>query len=194
MRKLELICIVAVSLEFACDIWFAAKPNTDLQLIGMAITLATIALLLISFISGIIFIRRDKIRALVPFGICLLGFPTSIIVGSYLGNWVRDWRFQKNLARYNEVVRLVEKAEIKTGLLSSRIDLPPQYSDLAIIALGKTNSTGNATIEFIIGGGFPVKHSGYLYIWNGKVESDPDAQRRWPYRSQIDSNWFRISD
>jgi hypothetical protein len=194
MKTLKLICIIAVLLDFVCDLMFSIKPNTGAQLLGMLIVLILIFLLLVSFIAGICFVRRDKFRAFIPAAICLVGLPANLFIASYLGVSIRDWQFQKNLPRYSEVVHLVEKGEIKTGSSLSKVELPQQYSNLALIALGKTNSESGATIEFIIGGGFPVKHSGYLYISSGKIENDPEMLERWPYRSQIKTNWFRISD
>jgi hypothetical protein len=110
-----------------------------------------------------------------------------------LGVSIRDWQFRKNLPRYMEVVQLIEKGEIKASPSGPRIQLPNQYTDLSLVTFAKTNN-GSWIIEFNIGGGFPVKHSGYLYVSTGKINSDPETLERWPYRSQITTNWFRVED
>lgn len=150
-------------------------------------------LLLISFVAGICFVRRDKFRAFVPAIICLVGLPANLFISSYLGVSIRDWQFQKNLPRYTEVVHLIEKGEIKASPSDPRIQLPNEFADLSLVTFAKTNNNG-LIIEFVIGGGFPVKHSGYLYVSTGKIENDPDTFERWPYRSRINTNWFRVSD
>ena len=193
MKKLKLICIIAVLLDFVCDLMFSIKPNTGAQLLGMLIDLILIFLLLASFIAGICFVPRDKFRAFIPAAICLVGLPANLFIASYLGVTIRDWQFRKNLPRYMEVVQLIEKGEIKASPSDPRIQLPNQYTDLSLVTFAKTNND-SWIIEFNIGGGFPVKHSGYLYVSTGKIDNDPETLERWPYRSQISTNWFRVED
>ena len=194
MNKLRVICFVAVLASFICGLWFSIEPNTNVQLLSMLTVLILVFLLFISFVAGVYFVRRDKFHAFIPSVICLIGLFASVFVSSYLGVSIRDWKFQKNLPNYMEIVHRVEKGEIKTGSLLTEIDLPQQYLNLAIWTFGKTNSNGGAIIEFIIGSGFPVKHSGYLYVSSGKIEDDSTTLERWPHHSSISTNWFRVED
>ena len=193
MQKLKLICIVAVLLDFVCGLLFAIKPNANMQLLDMLMFLILMLLLLVSFVGGICVVHRDKINAFIPTLICLIGLPASLFIASYLGVSIRDWQFQKNLPRYIQVVHKIEKNELRATPSSSRIQLPDEFADLSLATFAKTNNNG-LIIEFIIGVGFPVKHSGYLFVSTGKIENDPDTLERWPYRSRINTNWFRISD
>jgi hypothetical protein len=63
---------------------------------------------------------------------------------------------------------------------------------LAWSTIAKTNSDG-IIVAFMTGSGFPVKHSGYLYVASGNDENDADA-KRWPYKTRISNNWLRIED
>jgi hypothetical protein len=192
MKKFKLVCVFLVLVNFICILLFAIKPKANVQLLGGLICLILLFLLLISFVVGICFFRRDKFHAFIPTLICSVGLPASIFIGSYLGVSIRDWQFRKNLPRYTEVVNLIEKGEIKATSSDPRIQLPNQYADLSWVTFAKTNN-GSWIVEFNIGGGFPVKHSGYLYVSTGKID-DPETLERWPYRSQVNSNWFRVSD
>jgi hypothetical protein len=149
--------------------------------------------LLISFVLGLSSFSREKFRAFIPALICLIGLPMSFIAAIVLGSSIKDSRFQKNLPRYMEVVQLIEKGEIKPIPSSSLVQLPDQYTDLAWATIPETNSVG-IIIEFLTEGGFPVKHSGYLYVSSGSVENDTNTLLRWPFHSRINTNWFRISD
>jgi hypothetical protein len=193
MKTLKWVCSFAVILNFVATIFFCEHRTPNRQLLSMAISGFLLILLLVSFVAGLGLCFREKFRAFVPAAICVIGLPASFFVARYLGNSIENWRFKTNLPRYVEVVQLVEKGEIKTSSSLSRIELPSQDADLAQITLAKTNSEG-AVIEFVTGLGFPVKHSGYLYISSGKIENDADSIRQWPYRSQINTNWFSVED
>lgn len=194
MKRLRFYALAISLLLFIFSLFFAAKPHPVSQLLVVAAFTGLVLLLLISVVVGLCLLSREKLRALVPATICFAGLLMSLTIAIWLGGAIRSRIFRRNLPRYNEVVRLVENREIRSGSSLSKIELPTQYSDLAKLTLGKTNAEGGATIEFFIGGGFPIKHSGYLYNSSGKMESDPESLRRWPHHSRISDNWFRIAD
>ena len=108
---------------------------------------------------------------------------------------IQDWRFEKNLPRYIQVIHLIENGEIKYNSHDSdTVELPPQYADLARRTWRETNSEGAFIVGFITELGFPVKHSGFMYVSNGEIEGDAETLRRWRYYSRINTNWFHISD
>jgi hypothetical protein len=72
------------------------------------------------------------------------------------------------------------------------VSLPGQYQHLAKAVLAE-RAGGVLTVEFIVGGGFPTKHSGYLYRSSGPLEGWALA-KRWPRQSHIDQHWYRVSD
>jgi hypothetical protein len=195
MKILKFTCLFVMLLNFVVAVFFCEQRTPGKQLIFMATSGFAFVLLLLSLVLGFRFCFREKIRAFVPTLICIIGLPASLFIGGWLGDIIKDWRFQKNLPRYTEVIHLIEKGEVKKNSTDSYvIELPTQFSDLAQRTWMRTNSEGAFFVEFITELGFPVKHSGYIYLSNGKIEGDPDTLRRWPYRSEINTNWFRISD
>lgn len=194
MKRLKFYSLVFALIFFVLAFLFALKPSGELQLIFMGVFAGLVLLGLVSGITGIAHFPRAKIRAFIPAAICFAGILLGLFVATGFGRMVRQWRFQKNLPHYMEIVRRVETGEIKTGVLLSKLELPEQYSHLAYASLAKTNFFGGATIEFLIGGGFPVKHSGFLYISTGSIEADPEMLERWPRNARINEKWFAIGD
>jgi len=194
MKKLSVICIFALVLDFIASILFYARTNVLTQFLGVAITGLVLILLLVSLVLGFMFFSKEKFRAFIPTLICVIGLPVELTIAGHVGAMMEKARFEKNLPRYMEVVRLVEKGDIKPSSENySRIHLPEQYSDLAYNVLSGTNQNG-IFIEFFTGGGFPVMHSGYLYVSNGQIETDTNLLQRWPFHNRMNTNWFRISD
>lgn len=193
MRKLKYICLATVVLHLVVTIYFCEQRTPGKQLLSMAVTGFAGIVSLISLINGFSLYFREKLKAFVPALICIIGLPASMLIGSHLGGVIQSDRFQKNLPRYEAVVELIEKGELTTNSQSSLIRLPDQYGDLAWATMAKSSGT-NVVIEFMTEGGFPVIHSGYLFISSGNIQNDPDSVQRWPYHSRVNSNWFRISD
>ena len=194
MKKLAGFCVVGLIANFAVMAYFAAQRNLIMQLISMATLLAVLILPLVSFVFGLANYRRDKFRAFVPLLICVVGLPVSFIGAVALGGSVKQSRFQKNLTRYNEVVRHIQAGDFQPDPNNYfHIHLPPPYADLAWFARTQTNG-GNLYIEFFTEGGFPVKHSGYLYVADGKIGDNTSFFQDWPIHSRINTNWFYISD
>ena len=194
MRKFSFVCIVAVLLEFVCMSSFGIRPRAGLQLAGMFLALALLGLLFGASVFGIVEARSQGVRAFVPALICLVGLPVAVVGSAFLGESIRDWQFKRNLPRYMEIVRMVERGDIRTRSSFYSIALPDGYADLADAVHAKTNSAGRADIVFIIGGGFPAKHSGYFYQGSGTNGAAPELSDSWPSCSEIAPAWFRISN
>src|SRR5689334_9033514 len=122
MKRLRFWALAMSVLLFVFSIFFAAKPNPVSQLLGMAAIASLVVLLLISGVIGLWHLSRDKWRALIPAMICFTGLLMSPLAGIRSGAAIRSWTFQRNLPRYNEVVRLVEKGEIRSGSSLSKIE------------------------------------------------------------------------
>jgi hypothetical protein len=193
MKNLSRICLFAMILNFVAQAYFCEQRTSTKQLLSMAMLLLVLALSLASFVLGLTSFSREKFRAFIPALICLIGLPAGFVAAFALGGSIKDSRFQRNLPRYTEVVRRIETGAIKPTTSSPLLNLPNQYADLAWAAFPKTNNAG-LIIEFLNEGGFPFKHSGYLYVSSGNIESDADTLERWPIHSRINTNWFRISD
>jgi hypothetical protein len=193
MKALGNICWTVIALNFIAMTLFCSQQTTDRQLFSMATVAGVLFVLLISFVLGLRFCSRDKFRAFIPLAICVIGLPISWFVAGRLGEAIQDWRFKKNLPRYTEVVRLIEKGEIKVPSGSDMLQLPSQYSDLALRTFASTNSEGVVIVGFITGLGFPVKHSGLLYLSTGNIENS-GMLLRWPRYRRLNENWFVIED
>jgi len=162
MKILRILSLALVVLNSVAFLLFAAKPNVDKQLLSMTTTAVLLLLLFLgSFVAGFFLFSRLKFRAFVPAAICFVGLPLGVLFALQAGHSFRSWYFQKHLPRYQEVVRLIEAGEIKRRSADSyAVDLPPQYADLALVTWVRTNSERAIIVEFITGGGFPVRHSG----------------------------------
>jgi hypothetical protein len=193
MKKLKFICLSTVALQLAVTVYFYELRTADKQLLFMAVSGFACIVSLLSLVAGFCLCFREKLRAFIPVLICIIGLPVSMLIGSHLGEFIQSGRFQKNLPRYNAVVQRIETGELTSTPQSPFIKLPNEYADLAWATTAKINNT-NVVVEFMTESGFPVKHSGYLFISSNSIESDPDLLQRWPYYSKINSNWFRISD
>lgn len=191
MKTLKYLSWLLVVLNFATAAYFFAHRTPEKQFLIMPFDCGSLVFLLAMLGVGLYFCRRDKLRAFLPFIICLAGLPLGFFMGGHLGSYIKDQRFNRNFPRYLEVVRLIRSGKIGNPL---PFELPPPYSDLARRAEVETNSNGAISIEFITELGFPVKHSGYLYTSDGEMKNDPRSLERWPYHSRINTNWFRISD
>jgi hypothetical protein len=66
--------------------------------------------------------------------------------------------------------------------------------DLGYGVLAERDPNGVLTVELLTGGGFPVKHSGYLYTSSGSVRPGSFFDERWPFKTEMKAKWFRISD
>lgn len=192
MKKLTVICVIALVVDFATGIWFAERRDTVKQLVSMAALGGVAIVMLVSFVLGLERYRREKFRAFIPLLICLVGLPISLIGSAVLGGRIKDARFQRNLTRYTTVVHLVEKGDLRPDASGCKIQLPDAYEDLAWATFAWTNRDGQV-VEFLTEGGFPVQHSGYVYLANGQIETETNLTRDWSWH-RINTNWFYITD
>ena len=159
---------------------FMRQPAANLQSASMLLLFALLILTLVTGIVGLCQLRKSKYRGFIPFGICGCSVLLIILLAPGMGGWMRIRRFPVQMPRYLEVVRLIERGEIRVDSSLAKVNLPESYEDLAVAEIAKTNSAGSASVEFLIGGGFPGKHSGYLYMPISNIEADAEMAQRWP--------------
>jgi len=194
MKKLTVICVIVSIANFATLTWFAERRDLIKQLLSMAVFGGVAVLVLVSFILGLEHYRREKFHAFIPVLVLVIGLSVSFIGAVWLGGSIKHSRFQQNLPRYNEVVRRIQTSELQPDPNNyAHIHLPPAFADLAWFARVETNA-GDFTIEFFVEGGFPVKHSCYLYVANAQIAGNAIMFKDWPIHRRIDTNWFYISD
>jgi hypothetical protein len=126
------------------------------------------------------------LKALVPALVCLLTIPVSYVVGHAAEAINFNVRL---LPRFEKLVAEIEKTNIASE--GSTVQVP---SEAARIVLARRNDEHQLQVEFITRVGFPVKHSGYLYVENDDIESDAHLSSRWPHVSKVKPQWFRVAD
>ena len=75
-------------------------------------------------------------------------------------------------------------------------EIPEKYRHLAYSIFAE-KLKDVLRIEFFWGGGFPVKHTAYVYLSNGKPpdkETDHHTDWYWYHCERINDYWFRVSD
>ncbi|MEY4917489.1 MAG: hypothetical protein RL616_1402 [Verrucomicrobiota bacterium] len=190
MKKLALICVLAVGVYFAMLTYFVEHENMLKEFLAAAAGLTVVLLMLASFVRGLVSYKTKKVFAFVPCIICLLGLPTGFIGAIVLGESIKAANFQKNLPRYTELVKLIENGEIKRGS-NGQILLPEQFANLADSTFIDTNRDGRI-ITFLTDGAFPVWHAGYIYTSSGIA--DAKFIKGWNCYERVNTNWFYVSN
>lgn len=171
---------------------FALKPKVLWQMISIVLFLAVLIVLITDLVVVPDQWKRYRFKSFLPFcvgSLCLAMSVPSVISGHLL----RDHLFRCRLPQYEAVLRMMMDGSIEVREQLGRIELPSKYSNLALMTLAQKDDNDILTAEFIIGGGFPVKHSGYLYRSDGELQKWEHAAR-WPRWFKIDDHWYRISD
>jgi hypothetical protein len=191
MKKLSVLCIFAVILYFGLLTYFSAHETVLKELFAGAAAFAVLVLMLVSFVLGLAAYKRSKFRAFIPFLICVFGLPVGFVGAVAWGESIKTVNFKKNLPRYAEVVRLIEKGEIRPSFSGRQIELPEQYNDLAEWTATWTNSNGRL-VEFVTDDAFPLWTASYLYVSNGDVD-ETYLFSHWSCYERVNTNWFYVT-
>lgn len=187
-------CVLATAvlcgLAVAADLPFAAAQNEWTQLLGML----GMGVYLLAWGLAALFAwtERNGIRllALLPLAICLGSCAGSTMVGQA----VRKARFEKQLPRYEALVERIRAGNVLVSGKVVSVSLAETERDLGYSVLAERDANGALTVELLTGGGFPVKHSGFLYSSSGSIKPGSFFDERWPIKTEVRSKWFRISD
>jgi hypothetical protein len=106
-------------------------------------------------------------RTLIPFLLLAAGISVSFSVSGFSYLYI-EYRFEKYLPQYEEVVQLMQDGLIETD---KRIILPNKYKHLAYLAGGYKDSENVFTVEFWVGG---INRMLYIYRSNGILEDKND--------------------
>ena len=153
--------------------------------------LASLVFLLAVFVNfALMFSRWQKERAAaaIPLFICFM----AVVVLVCAAPKIRQFQFELNRPAYEKVVSGIESGNI---LIADK----PFYGETALDAgnakyVLARKTDGGLEVEFLTGFGFPVKHSGYLYVESGELKPGSFFEERWPKRSRVDAHWYRIAD
>jgi hypothetical protein len=126
-----------------------------------------------------------KSQTLIPMGILAAGIVFSIFINGFC-HWYIEYRFEKYLPQYEQVVQLIHEGSIETN---EGIILPKKYSHLAYLTRAYKDSQDILTVEFWVGGaGPPPKHFLYIYRSNGSLEESPQLEVHSIKR--LNEHWF----
>jgi len=95
---------------------------------------------------------------------------------------------------FEKVIADLRTAEPTTSTALTRIPVPDEAKHMAYAIFVQRPGDGRLAVEFLTGGGFPVKHRGFLFLSEGRIEDYPQIAERWPRRKQFRENWLFIGD
>src|SRR5262249_9503075 len=110
-----------------------------------------------------------------------------------LSRAARDVAFSFHRGEYEALIARVEQRAIPKGQ-PERITLSDSERSIAYFVLAERAADGSLIVEILTGGGFPVKHSGYVFASAGSFPSESFIGKRWEHHSEVESNWYRVSD
>lgn len=188
MSRITKITLLIAGLWFLATTAFAAYPSGITQPLSIVLTLGLLVFGFISFIRVFTHWRRQRWQSVIPVGACIL----VVVLAPEVGVVIRQATYQRSLPGYEAIIHQIESGSIPVSAELRRISQAEGSLGYRVFAQRSTN--GVLTVEFLTGGGFPVKHSGYLYCSSGVIEKGSLADSRWPKRQAVRPLWFRISD
>lgn len=187
-------CVVATAvlcgLAVAASFPFAAAQNEWTQLFGVL----GMGVYLLAWGLAALFAWTEqkglRLLALLPLAVCLGSCAGSTMVGQA----VREAQFASHLPRYEALVERIRAANVLVSGKVVSVPLAETERDLGYSVLAEQDANGILMVELLTGGGFPVKHSGFLYSSSGSIKPWSFFDERWPSKTEVRPKWFRISD
>lgn len=187
MLRLPKVTLIITGLWFWTFVAFAARPSGLKQLLLLPLTLAFFVLGIISLFRALDRWPKERWRAVIPAIACVLAFVLALTFRGVM----RTVLFDRSLPGYQHVIRQIESGSIP---VSSKLQQLPQAESPWAYGVLAQRTNGVLYVEFLTGGGFPVKHSGYLYSSSGAIEEGSVVDSRWPKRRKVRPLWFAVSD
>jgi len=169
---------------------FAYRPDVSTQFGSMLLIFYLFAVIVINFIGIFTF----GLRSCIPFAmsllcVILLGYSNS------LGHRLRLHVFRQRLPQYEAAVPAVETQITDGPVFLKGEEVPKPFRHLAYWIHADKTEQNVLIVTFFWGGGFPVKHTAFAYISDGKVPGPLSRfQKEWPHIFRINQNWFRVVD
>jgi uncharacterized membrane protein YvlD (DUF360 family) len=190
MSRLGKFVVVVAMIYLICATVFFSHRT----LISQLLSLPAFSCFLVAGVISIICIFREwrqrRWFSLLPFASCVL----AVVISGAVSQRIRHVIFIQSLPSYEAIVQQMESGSIVVPTKLSPIPQAVPLAHLAYAVLAQKDTNGVLMVEFLTEGGFPVKHSGYLYVSSGVVESDSMEDSRWPFRHEERPRWFYISD
>lgn len=129
------------------------------------------------------------------------GLTALILAGvaSFLGMRVsapyRHHReFTSKLPFFQKVISDLRASEMAPSASLIKVAVPDDCRGVVYSILAQHPAEGRLAVEFLTGGGFPVKHRGFLFLSSGGIEDYLQIASRWPKRTQLQDHWLYIGD
>jgi hypothetical protein len=136
---------------------------------------------------------KQRQKALLPLGILIAGL-VAVAPSRWLGHQMCNAIFWHNLPKYRQVVARVESGDLVMSNKIQKLYLPRSQRPRCYAVFASKELDGKTSVEFFVGGGFPVKHTGYMYYSGNSVERGSEIRRRWPRCTQLTNHWYQILD
>lgn len=189
MSLLDKATLWIAAIAFAVLTAFAAHKTTLMQFLSLLIMLALVVIFCVSVVRIFTRWRERRWRALIPLGACISAVLGAMIVGRMARAAIFAWA----LPSYEHVVSDIESGRISVSDQFNRNPAAERTARLAYAVFAQRKSNGSLFVEFLTEGGFPVKHSGYLYSSSDHLD-DSFIKSRWPIASHLREHWFYVSD
>ncbi len=188
-RRYRSILVIA-TLWFATLTAFVVHQSGWLQLAVVLLLFPYMGCLLSALVIPFRDWKTRQFHALTPLGACLVS-----LLGPYLiGPPLRTGLFYYHLSRYEAIVSRVERDPAFDNRKPATVSTEEAEKDLAYSVLAQKDANGILTVEFLTGGGFPVKHTGYVFSSTEAFPRESFIGQRWPYFHEVRPHWFRIAD
>jgi hypothetical protein len=182
--------VVLCGLSTAAELPFASSQDEWTQLLGMLGFGGFLLALMFSLLFAWTERRQLRLLAVIPLMLCF----GSCAATTALGRAARQAQFERQFPRYQALVERIQAGNMLVSGEVVSVPLAEAERDLGYGVLAERNTNGVLTVELLTGGGFPVKHSGYLYSSSGSIDRGSFFDSRWPFKTEVRSKWFRISD
>jgi hypothetical protein len=186
--------LLVIALFTGCAVaFFVAAPTGSSQLVSVAALLLLLLALPVALFYAWRHRARGLLRAAAPLLACLVAAP----IGGSIGAAYRSLNFRyRRLPVYEQIVRKIESGELPGETIK---EMPPEIDSLAYGIHVHDDAPGGLMVVFFWGGGFPVKHSVYIYRASGlppptstKWEMEP--YYHWSGARRLNDNWFAAHD
>lgn len=182
--------VALCGLSAAAELPFASAQNEWSQLLGMMGFGGYLLALMLSLLFAWTERRQLRLLAVIPLMLCF----GSCAATTATGRAGRQAQFERQLPRYRALVERIQAENVLVSGEAVSVPLMETEHDMGYGVLAQRDTNGVLMVELLTGGGFPVKHSGYLYSSSGSITPGSFFDSRWPFKTEVKPKWFRISD
>lgn len=194
IRK-SFISIIILGLGFS---WSLAAQEDNPHFIYISISVISLfglsIFLIASLIIGFVSWRKTSRWWIAPF-LASAAFMLSAPLDLRIGIAIADWKFRTHLQEY---VRTVD--DIRSGLVPCNATFGPISPNVSPLNVKKVLAAhypdGATVVLFLVGSGFPLHHTGYLFNGSGEnitcIAQFKSLENKY-YLRHVTGNWYHFS-